>query len=79
MTVVINELMLELNIPYQNEKVLSNLIRLLNWWASACYLRTNLDELRGLVENDKNLTQNKKYTIMTAVLNDWKDSSWQQK
>ena len=32
---VINELMLELNIPYQNKKVLSILIRLLNWW---CYL-----------------------------------------
>ena len=40
------------------------------WWGSVCYLRTNVDELRGLVENDKNLTQNKKYAIMTAVFND---------
>ncbi len=25
------------------------------WWASVRYLRTNVDELRGLVENDKKL------------------------
>ena len=30
------------------------------WWGIVRYLRTNVDELRGLVENDKNLTQNKK-------------------
>ena len=53
-----------------NNKKTDSFDRLHFWWGIVRYLRTNTDELRGLVENDKNLTQNKKYTIMTAVLND---------
>lgn len=40
------------------------------WWASACYLRTNVDKLKELTDKIKNLTQNKKYDTIVTVLND---------
>ena len=39
----------------------------IKWWASVCYLRTNLDELKLLADRIKNLILSKKCVKMRSV------------